>query len=198
MEPFNHVPIANAGENITISTAEIPTTIIQGAATDEDTDDVLEYQWKIEETVLLDWSTVGQNGECPLGPSNIPSDIGTHTLTLKVRDGQVTSSNDMILTIENSAPHAAPNGCGVYEINTLISLLANVSDFDGDSLDYLWKEGTAVLCSGTIDTITGGLPVELSSCEIADLNLGVHNIAVQVDDHANSPVTADCEVTIPE
>ena len=95
----NHSPIADAGENVTISSGEISNVIIEGTATDEDSDDDLEYRWLEAETVLLGWTAVGQNGECSLDLSTLSLLIGSHTFTLEVADGEATSSDEMILKI---------------------------------------------------------------------------------------------------
>ncbi len=192
----NQPPAADAGENIDISSEQITTTIIQGTATDGDENDTLEYRWIEEETVLLNWASVDENGECPLDLSTISIETGTHTLTLEVTDGQATSSDDMILTIGNSAPHAAPSGGGVYEIGADVTLGGNVSDFDGDLLNYEWKEGAAVLFYGTIESIAGGTPVELPPYTTSSLSLGIHTITLQVDDGFNDPASNQITVDI--
>jgi len=95
----NQSPTADAGENVTILSEEISTIIIEGTATDDDTDDVLEYRWLEGETLLLDWTASGENGECPLDLSTLSLLIGSYTLTLEVTDGEETSSDEMILEI---------------------------------------------------------------------------------------------------
>ncbi len=193
---LNQPPIANAGENITIRTEEVATTIIHGIATDNDPGDVLTCRWKEGEAVLLDWTPAGENGKCPLALNTISISIGTHTLTMEVTDGKATSSDEMILTIDNTTPHAAPTGGGVYEINTEVTMGGNVSDFDGDLLSYKWIEGTEVLFSGTIQAIAGGTPVELPAYITSHLSLGNHTINLQVDDGVNAPVGGQIEVEI--
>jgi len=192
----NATPVADAGENITISSEEIATTVISGNATDEDPDDYLEYQWKEGEEVLLGWTHAGQYGECPLELSTTLIGTGTHTLTLEVTDGQAISSDEMILTIDNSAPHVAATGGGSYEVNTVVTLGGNVSDFDGDSVEYQWKEGSDVLSFGTIETIEGGYPVSLDPYTTANLGLGVHVFVLEVCDGYSLPVTSTITVEI--
>src|SRR3989338_6898528 len=92
----------------------------------------------------------------------------------------------MDLTIDNSAPHAAPGGAGVYPINTPVILPGDVSDFDGDLLYYDWTEGTNVLCSGNIQSVAGGASVLLPDCVVSNLSLGMHIISLQVSDGFNS------------
>lgn len=192
----NHPPVANAGENISINTEDLSTTIIQGTGIDQDGDDTLQYRWKEGETILLDWSLVGENGECPLELITTSIGIGTHTLTLEITDNIDTASDDMILTIENSAPHAGPTGGGVYEINSDVILGGFVSDYDGDFLSYLWKDGENELFSGIIQAIPGGDPVQLPNDIISNLTLGVHIIALFVDDGINNPVSSEITVEV--
>jgi hypothetical protein len=184
--PLNQAPVANAGENVTISSEEVSSTIIQGIATDED-DDALQFHWLEGETVLLDWIPVGENGECPLDLNAISIGTGTHTFTLEVSDSYETASDNTILIVENSAPHAAPTGGGVYEIFSPVTLGGYVSDFDGDLLTYSWSDETGIIFSGEIMTIFGGNPVSLPEQVLGDLELGVHPLTLSVSDNVNDP-----------
>lgn len=80
------------------------------------------------------------------------SRLSRKILTLKIRDGVATSSDEMILTVNNSAPHPAATGSGVYEINTPVTLEGQVSDFDGDLVAYDWLDGTNTLFSGQVQS----------------------------------------------
>jgi hypothetical protein len=102
----------------------------------------------------------------------------------------------MILTVENSSPHAAPSGSGVYDINTEVKLGGQVSDFDGDLINYQWSEDGNVLYSGTIQTLVGGTPVMLQDFVISSLSLGQHTITLQVSDGTNEPQTKEIIVEI--
>jgi hypothetical protein len=117
-------------------------------------------------------------------------------LTLEADDGTEKSEDQMILTIDNSAPHAAPGGGGVFEINTDIILVGDVSDYDGDLLHYEWAEGADVLCSGDIQSIVEGFPVMLPDCFLSGLSLGVHTISLTVDDGINLPDSNDVTVEV--
>jgi len=104
----NTPPVADAGDNITIKSIGIASTAVHGSASDFD-GDALSCRWMEGATVLQDWMPAGANGECPpLGLSSLSLAIGTHILTLEANDGQTASSDEMVLTIDNSAPHAAP------------------------------------------------------------------------------------------
>jgi len=96
---FNKEPTANAGPNLTISIEEQYLTIVQGTATDLD-NDLLTYRWLEEGAELSTWEEVGLNGEAYLDLSLVPNfSIGEHTFTLEVSDSQVTSSDEMLLTV---------------------------------------------------------------------------------------------------
>ncbi|MBI4846949.1 MAG: cadherin repeat domain-containing protein [Nitrospirae bacterium] len=197
----NTPPIANAGENIpAITSDQIAGTTIQGTATDFD-GDALSCRWMEGLTVLQDWTpgnsitvAAGSKVECPLSLGSLSLSFGSHTLTLEADDGHAISLNSMDLTIENSAPHAAPNGSGVYQINTPVTLTADVSDLDNDSLHYEWTDGTTVLCSGDIQPVGG--TAELLDCVVSNLSLGMHSISLQVSDIYNLPETKSITVQI--
>lgn len=126
-----------------------------------------------------------------------PDVAGSYVLEVEVFDGLDNDfDNVMITVISNSAPHTAPSGGGIYEINDEVTLGGNVSDYDGDLLEYRWMKGTDVLCSGSIDTIKGGEPVELLSCTLLNLSLGEHPITLQVDDGINAPVSSGITVKV--
>jgi hypothetical protein len=120
-----------------------------------------------------------------------PVIAGDGTLYILTTNGILTA-----LGISNSPPEVSPTGGGVYEVNTEVILGGHVSDLDGDLLDYQWMEGTNVLFSGSIQTISGGTPVELPNHSISTLSPGVHTITLQVDDGFNDPVSGEITVEI--
>jgi hypothetical protein len=191
----NTPPTANAGENLTITSEEQCTTVIQGTASDED-NDTLEYRWLEGETEVLTWTPVGGNGEAHLNLCTVSLGLGQHTLTLEVRDGQTTSSDEMILTIGNSAPHAAPTGGGVYSLGSSITVGGQVSDFDGDKLTYTWSEGADTYCNGEIQSIAGGDPVALPDCDVPPLDLETHTLTLTVSDGVNEPVSRNITIQV--
>jgi hypothetical protein len=194
--PSNHIPTANAGENIAIPSENQYMTVIEGMASDPD-DDALTYRWFEGTTSLSSWQYTGSNGEAYLNLNSFGYfSIGEHTLTLEVNDGQVTSSDDMILTISNSAPCPAPTGGGVYQIYTPVTLGGQVSDFDGDTINCEWLEEGDTLFSGQIQTTLGGGPVSLPEHTTSNFSLGDHTITLTVNDGVNSPVSVDITVEI--
>jgi hypothetical protein len=132
--------------------------------------------------------------------SSLSIGVGTYSLFLEISDGDKTSADEMILTIDNSSPNAAPGGGGVYEINTDVILVGDASDFDGDSLNYDWTEGTTeglnTICSGTVQAVAGGDSIILPDCVVSNLSLGLHTLTLRVDDGLNLPNSKNVSVEI--
>jgi hypothetical protein len=194
----NIAPVADAGINISITTEQIAATVIQGTATDAD-GDLLNCRWTDGVTELLNTS-IGTSGICNLNLSSLSIGVGTYSLFLEISDGDKTSADEMILTIDNSSPNAAPGGGGVYEINTDVILVGDASDFDGDSLNYDWTEGTTeglnTICSGTVQAVAGGDSIILPDCVVSNLSLGLHTLTLRVDDGLNLPNSKNVSVEI--
>ncbi|MDM8554455.1 leucine-rich repeat domain-containing protein [Desulfococcaceae bacterium HSG7] len=189
-------PVADAGPNVSIASEEQSITVIKGSASDPD-GNPLTYRWLEGEVALSQWLDVGVNGEADLNLSLLPPfSVGAHVLTLEVSDGQLTASDEMILTVENSAPNSGPAGGGVYEIFSSVILGGQVSDYDGDSLTYEWLEGQEVLFSGSVQTVNGGDPVNLPEHLSDDLDFGNHTLTLRIDDSVNDPISADISVEI--
>jgi hypothetical protein len=190
----NTAPTADAGINITIASKEVNATIIHGTATDAD-GDPLDCRWLEGGSVLRDW-TVVSGGACNLPLAGRPFSLGQHTLTLQVKDdkgGEAT--DDMILTVGNSAPNAVASGAGTYALGDAVFLGGQVSDFDGDALTYDWFEGAASIGSGDVNAVAGGTPVNLPPHPLYP-TLGSHIYTLWVDDGTNAPVTSDIVVNV--
>jgi hypothetical protein len=192
----NRPPLANAGGNRSIVSQDQAATTLMGAASDPDPGDSLQYRWVEGETALTSWQPV-QSGQAPLNLGTLPLlSLGQHNLTLEVKDGKVTSSDTMVLTLGNSAPNPAPTGGGTYQVNTPVSLGGQVSDFDGDPLTYKWREGAAELNSGAVTGIQGGEPINLTPFLISNLPVGDHELALEVCDGVNAPVSKGVVVKV--
>jgi hypothetical protein len=193
VEP-NIAPVADAGFNVSIMTEAVNTTIIQGLASDAD-GDPLTCLWTDGLNALLDIS-IGTSGVCNLDLSTVPLDIGTYSLFLEISDGDKTSVDEMILSIENTAPHSAPGGGGVYAVGTDVTLVGDVSDYDGDILVYQWIEDATAFCSGNVQTVAEGTPVMVPDCIASNLSLGTHIITLRADDGLNAPDSNSVSVEV--
>jgi hypothetical protein len=191
------VPItADAGQNISITSEEQGITIITGTATDPNEGSLI-CRWLEGTAELIPSQPVGTKGECPLNLNTLPIlSIGEHTLTLEVTDGNRTSTDEMILTVGNSAPHPAPTGGGTYEISAPVILGGQISDCDGDWVSYNWREGTSLIASGTIKTNYGGAAVSLPSYPRSNIGIGDHTISLCANDGYNTEVCRDISVKI--
>jgi len=192
----NTLPTVDAGPVIIILSKDCSDHILNGTATDAD-GDPLTYRWLKEQTVLSHWKAVEADGKAFLELQTVsPLPVGQHSLILEVSDSYETVRDTMILTIENSPPTVRPIGEGSYEVNTPVILGGQVSDYDGDLLNYWWLEGETVLTSGSIQTVQLGNPINLTTFEISNLNLGTHTLTLQVNDGVNRPVSANVRVII--
>ena len=195
-ERRNHPPIADAGLNMTIFGNMQYSTVIQGMASDQD-NDPLSYRWLEGQNELIPWRPVGPNGECFFELGSIPAfALGEHILSLEVDDGNDISRDDMILTVNNSAPHPAPSGGGVCEINTQFPLKGQISDYDGDIVNYGWSEGDHLLFVGSIQTLYGGTPVDLPEYPYQCLVFGEHTVGLSANDGVNQTVKAQIRVSV--
>ncbi len=199
---LNEPPVANAGVNIQITSADQAYTVVQGTATDPD-GDALQYRWLEGSEVLLDWSPVDVTGGAYLDLALLPYlAIGNHSLTLEVTDGTEMAADDVLLTIDNSPPEVQPAPSSqVVEINIdPITIIADVSDFDGDTVTYECLKGTEVLDSGTVETVQGGTTVQIPDVvvEAGDprFPLGTHMLEMTVSDSVNPPVSAFVSVNV--
>jgi len=193
----NSPPIVNAGENRQLASEQMGNSALIGIVTDDDAYDFLQCRWLIDSTPLHDWAPVAANGECILLTEEIYLPVGTHTMTLEASDGTAISSDDMILTVDNSAPHIALTGSGVYHYGDPISIAGFVSDFDGDQVIYIIiDDGFDNYCYDSIDTFIGGAPAEIPACIFEGTPLGTHLFQALIYDGVNEPVTASVELQV--
>jgi sugar lactone lactonase YvrE len=193
-------PTADAGNNVSLSSEQVAAAILYGTASDPD-GGALTYRWVRKlaggTTPLMDWAPVGANCEAPLPLSRLTLPQGTHTLILEVSDGDLSARDEMILTIENAAPHATvQSGPGAYEVGTAVVLKGEVADYDGDLLTYAWKEGDHTFGWGGITPPAGGSPVSLPENLAAGLTLGSHTLTLEVSDNNNLPQKTEFLVEI--
>lgn len=199
--PANSAPSATAGDDITITSQEQSATVINGSASDAD-DDELEYRWLDSGAVVQAYESVGFGGDASLDLSTLSTlSLGAHRLTLEVTDSEDSAVDSMVLTILNSPPTASPNGDGaVYNLNERLALSATVSDFDGDTLTYLWLDNGSALASGEVAT-RSGFPTRLPITFInGGLALGVHTMTLQVfdgTDTASASIEIEYVDTVP-
>ena len=145
----NQAPVANAGPAQTVSTGS--SVQLDGSGSSDPDGDPLTYTWT-------------QTGGTPVTLSSstaqkptftAPSNAGTLTFRLVVRDGQVNSSpSNVTITVtgsSNQAPVANAGAAQTVSTGSSVQLDGSgSSDPNGDPLTYTWTQ-------------TGGTPVTLSS-----------------------------------
>jgi len=197
----NSAPIAEAGANVTVRSDMQSVTVVTGTGTDSDGDS-LEYQWLEGTDVLKAWTAVGEGGAAILDLSTlITLTLGSHTLTLEVKDATHTSSDTMLLTLLNTPPFVSVSSPQVVELNVdAILITGTVADFDADPLSYSWVKNGDVLASGTVDPPGDGGPLALPDLIIPAgdprFPLGIHEVTLEVSDGANPLVVKTATVTV--
>jgi N-acetylneuraminic acid mutarotase len=193
----NTPPEVTVGNNLMILSTDQNATVLKGSTSDVD-GDTLTYRW-LEGTTLLASGQVGVEGIAPLDLGMIPRlPLGGHTLTLEVSDGYALCTDELILTIENSAPTAGPSGAGRYQVGTPVSLGGWISDYDGDLVTYQWLiDGIEVPNSnGQVQTVAEGTPVNLPQFFLSDLKIGTYILTLQAKDVVNNPMVGTITVDI--
>jgi hypothetical protein len=187
-------PIANAGNNQTVP---IGTHVwLDGSGSSDLDGNPLTFHWSIVVQPPGSAATL-------TSPEDVTTEfsadiLGKYVIELIVHNGYVGSLPDRVtvLTVANHPPHAAATGAGTYEVNTDVVLSGNVSDDEGGMISYAWLEGAQVFCSGTIKIPTGGCSVALPNCRVPGLSIGLHTIALEVDDGVSAPVKIEILVKI--
>lgn len=197
----NSAPAADAGENLMVSSAEQAEVVIIGNASDLDGDAVL-YRWADVTgggyAPLTDWAPAGPAGEAPLAVADFgPLPAGAYTLRLELTDGLESAHSDMVLTIENSPPDVSMTGGGTYHCGDPILVSGDISDFDGDLIEWEILRDSTVLALGQIVTPTGGAAVALPWVDLTmDLGIGTHELVLTGFDGTNLSEPASCVISV--
>jgi len=189
-------PAADAGPDVAIYTSEQAMTVIAGTATHTVAGTSMEYRWLEGSNVLKDWTAV-VDGQANLTlAAVVPAlSIGSHTLTLEVKDTALTVSDTMILVVANTPPEGQPSPTyQVLEIGAdAVVITASVADFDGDAVNYQWVKDGVTIGSGSITPPAGGAPAEIDDLAIPAgdprFPLGSNEIQFVVNDGVNPAVT---------
>ena len=184
IDPDNHAPVANAGQdrNIEDNDDDDKATVALDASASSDTDGtIVNYLWK-----------ENGNGIASGKTATVILSTGKHTITLEVTDDDgVTSTDEILITIfdpDNIAP-VAHAGADAVVVDTdkngseSVPLNASAStDSDGTIVSYVWTEN--------------GIEVANGKTANATLNLGVHAITLKVTDNDGAVSTATITVKV--
>jgi hypothetical protein len=133
---INTAPVADAGEDQSIS---LIGTVVQldGSQSYDDDGDEITYLWTLSRPA-------GSSAELDDPSSATPSftaDVnGDYTATLVVRDGELNSDDTVLVTFDNVAPVANAGNNQTVGVGDSVALDGTgSSDANGDSLTYLWS-----------------------------------------------------------
>jgi hypothetical protein len=192
----NNPPEVSAGSDILLESQDQSITTIYGRASDID-GDLMTYRWLADDIEIQGPIIVDSSGNIPL-PLGIlsPLTLGAHIFTLEISDGKDIATDDVRVCIENSPPTVATVGGGTFQIWSDIYLNASVSDYDGDTLNYIWRAEDTILASGTIQSNSGGSPISLpENLIIGGLPLGVHTLTLVVSDGIHT-MSSDISIAV--
>lgn len=135
----NQLPIARAGDDLTIEGGEL--VVVDGSMSSDPEGQALSYSWRqvSGQYVLALGDTTSQQLSITL-----PDEGGTYVLGLTVNDGQDDSLEDLIqllVTSRNNLPIADAGDDLSVAGGTSVSLDGSASsDADGDELSFTWQQ----------------------------------------------------------
>jgi PKD repeat protein len=170
----NQPPIANAGPDQTVM--ENNTILVDGSASNDPDGTILSFVWSLGgvEIATEPKATVG-----PFGP-------GIHTVTLTVTDRNgVSTSDDMILTVEPNIPPVANAGPDqtVTDLQMVTFDGSVSSDPEGGALTYVWNIGPIEFATGQSPTDGPFVP-------------GVYTVTLTVTDEVGATATDTMILTV--
>ena len=191
---LNHPPTASAGDDRTV--AEGQTVTLNGTAADEDAGDILTYLWSHDSDLGIaidDANSLDTSFTAPDVAADTPV-----TFTLTVSDGTATATDEVVVTIADSANSTdATKATNPVQTN---STDTNTAPTASAGSDRAVTEGSPVTLSGTAsdedtgDTLTYGWTSDRPDLSISDSDtLTPSFTAPQVDQ--DTPVTFTLRVT---
>ena len=209
---FNHPPTASAGADRTIP--EGSTVALNGTATDADTEDTLTYLWTHDSAdlgiIIDDANSLDTFFTAPQVAADTPV-----TFTLAVSDGTATASDQVTVTIadsansadtktinpvqanstdtippDNTAPTASAGADQTVAEGSPVTLSGTASDDDGDTLTYLWTSDRPGITLTGPDTLTPSFTAPQVS-----QNTTI-TFTLSVSDGTNDPVTDQVVITV--
>ena len=187
----NLAPVAAAGADIVIESDDGSETVtLDGSASYDANGDALTYSWTLDGTeVSTDVSF------------DYDLNLGDYTFTLTVSDGELTSSDDVVVSVINPIQYApvADAGANIAVTSsdggsvTVTLDGSGTSDANGDAITYSWTlDGTEVSTDVSFDY---------------DLDIGVYTFTLTASDGAlsssddvtvtvNSPPSGDANVAL--
>jgi len=144
LSPSDEIPVADAGTDIEVYTAD-PVTLDGSGSYDPEDGQNIEYQWEVSngnpDTVTLSDSSVVDPG------FNAPTTPGDYTFTLEVKDSkdQWSDPDDVVVHVLNRQPLADAGTDLVVNTGESVTLNGSGSNDpeDGSNIDFEWNASEA-------------------------------------------------------
>lgn len=191
VEPENQAPVANAGNDVTITGPR--SLILDGSKSYDPEREILTYQWTQtsgDKIVLRN----ADSAKAEIDVTTTDMEV-SYTFSLTVTDNEgLTASDTVIVTNqpqqENQAPTVALKNAYRVKAGEKLSISAQATDPDGDALVYDWTIPTdlVVIGSRNLETITLQAPqIEKETT----YNVEVLVTDGELDAQANSIITVE-------
>ena len=189
----NQAPIANAGNNLTI-TSPASSISLNGSSSFDPDGTLTAYSWK----QVSGPSTAAIAGGNTATPTVSQLVVGQYVFELTVTDNDGATAKDQVtVTVNppvakaNQSPvaDAGPDATIILPVNTSLLDASNSSDPDGTIASYQWQE-----LSGP-NTVTSS-PMNNAKVTISDLQVGEYEFQVTVTDNQGASSTATMKITV--
>jgi len=175
----NLPPIANAGPDQTVeqTAKEGANVTLNGAASSDPNNDTLTYSWN--------WT--GGNATGATATALFPP--GNTTVTLKVSDSQLNSTDTVNIVVRDTTPPLVDAGPNVtVEVGKSVTLNGTAVDAVSTRFNFTWSENGTVLKTETNATS--------SSLPYASTNNGDHVLTLNATDNAGNTGRANVTITV--
>jgi hypothetical protein len=179
---YNNAPIARAGTDIVVPLLN-GTANLDGSTSSDPDGIPLSYQWTITSTPKN--STAALSGADTAYPSFTCDKKGAYLLRLVVSDGDLTSSDMVMVTCSNQVPVAEAGDPIVIPFLDTAQLNGSGSDPDNDPITFAWSVASAPL--GSTATISN--PNIANPTFTPDIK-GVYELSLIVTDNDVPPISS--------
>jgi hypothetical protein len=180
----NFPPVANAGADQTVIDTDgdgVEMVTLNGSASSDADGTIVNYEWR--EGTLVGTGTTAA----------VSFAVGTHTVTLHVTDDEGGTATDTLVITVNPAGSNVPPAANAGPDQTVTDTNGNgsesvtlngsgSSDADGTIASYEWREGAALIGTGTSPTIS--------------FAVGAHTVTLQVTDDDGGTATDTVVITV--
>ena len=180
----NQPPVADAGPDQTVEQDSLggASVTLDGSSSNDPDGDPLTYSWT--------WNGKSATGVTP----TVSLPLGPTTITLTVSDGQLTDTDTVDITVEDTTPPSVNAGPDITveqatAAGTVVTLSATVSDICDTSPTITWSHGPTVVFP------LGSTTVTVTATD-ASGNSASDTVVVTVEDTTPPSVNAGPDITV--